>query len=133
MDQLRADNPERTLLNDLVDGMRVPRPSDFSPNGHEVITGLRRNYVTVHSAVNKLLADVIDQLLAFLLPKVVAKGFIGNLHLAAAHWTVRKGKPCGRPISDMTFVTGMSLNTAETTAAAAEKSSLDRRYRKNDP
>ena len=124
VDQLRADNPERTLLYDLVDGMRVPRPPDFSPNGHEVITGLRRSYVTVHSAVNKLLADVIDQRLAFLLPKAVAKEFIGNLHLAAAHWTVKKGKPCGRPISDMTFVTGMSLNTAETTAAAAERYGL---------
>ena len=124
VDQLRADNPERTLLYDLVDGMRVPRPPDFSTNGHEVITGLRRSYVTVHSAVDNLLADVIDQRLTFLLPKAVAKEFIGNLHLAAAYWTVKNGKPCGRPISDMTFVTGMSLNTAETTAAAAERYGL---------
>ena len=124
VDQLRADNPERTLLYDLVDGMRVPQSPDFSPNGHEVITGLRRSYVTVHSAVNKLLADVIDQRLAFLLPKAVAKEFTGNVHLAAAHWTVKKGKPCGRPFSDMTFVTGMSLNTAETTAAVAERYGL---------
>ena len=111
MDQLRARDPESTLLYDLVDGMRVPRPPDFSSNGYEVITGLRRSYVTVYLAANKLLADVIDQQLAFLLPKAVAKEFIGNLHLAAAHWTVMKGKPCGRSISDMTFVTGMSLNT----------------------
>ena len=49
----------------------------------------------------------------------MAVQFITNLHLAAPHWTVKKGKPSGRPIGDMTYVTGTPLNTLEATAEAA--------------
>ena len=121
VNNLRDDNPERSFLHDLADGMHVPFPEGFHPNGHIVTTGLRKTYVTVHSAVNKMLAEIIDQKLAFLLPKTMALEFINNLHLSNAHWTVKKGKPSGRPISDMTFITGTTLNTSETTAAAAAR------------
>ena len=117
---LRIDNPERTLLYDLADGMRVPRPDGFVPNGKEPGSGLRGTYTKVHSAVNRLLGDVVQQRLAFILPKPMAVAYIDNLHLAAAHWTPKKGKPSGRPIGDMTYVTGTPLNTPEATAKAAE-------------
>ena len=45
---------------------------------------------------------------------------IDNLHLAAAHWTPKKGKPSGRLVGDMTYATGTPHNTPEATAEAAE-------------
>ena len=66
-----------------------------------------------------MLAEIIDQKLAFLFPKTMALEYINNLHLSNTHWTVKKGKPSGCPISYMTFITGTTLKTSETTAAAA--------------
>ena len=43
-------------------------------------TGLRKTHVTVNTAVNKMLAEIIDQKLAFLLPKTMALEYINNLH-----------------------------------------------------
>ena len=117
---LSPDNPERLLMFDLAEGMRVPRPEGFVPNGKEVGGALRETYVKVHTAVNRLLGDVVQQRLAFILPKPMAVAYIDNLHLASAHWTPKKGKPSGRPIGDMTYVTGTPLNTPEATAAAEE-------------
>ena len=118
---LREDNPEKARMFDLAEGMRVPIPFGFKPNGKTPTTGLRETYLKVHSAVNRMLGEVVQQKLAFLLPKPMAVQFITNLHLAAAHWTVKKGKPSGRPIGDMTYVTGTPLNTPEATAEAADR------------
>ena len=67
-----------------------------------------------------MLGAIVEQRLAFLLPKAMALRYIPNLHLGAAHWTPKNGKPSGRPIGDLTYVTGTPLNSNETTAAAAE-------------
>ena len=120
VERLRADNPERELLLDLAIGMRVPLPADFKPNGTLPIAALRSTYLKVSSAVNKMLGGIVEQKLAFLLPKAMALRYIPNLHLGAAHWAPKKGKPSGRPIGDLTYVTGTPLNSEETTAAAAE-------------
>ena len=63
-----------------------------------------------------MLGDVVKQRLAFVLPKALAVSFIDNLHLGAAHWTVKKGKPSGRPIGDLTYVDGTPLNSNHTTS-----------------
>ena len=120
VERLRADNPERALLFDLAVGMRVPLPTGFKPNGSLPVAALRGTYLKVSSAVNKMLGGIVEQKLAFLLPKAMAVSYIPNLHLGAAHWTPKKGKPSGRPIGDLTYVTGTPLNSEETTAAAAE-------------
>ena len=120
VERLRTDNPERALLHDLAIGMRVPLPTDFKPNGTLPIAALRSTYLKVSSAVNRMLGGIVEQKLAFLLPKAMALRYIPNLHLGAAHWTPKKGKPSGRPIGDLTYVTGIPLNSEETTAAAAE-------------
>ena len=120
VDQLRSDNPERTLLYDLVGGMRVPLPPGFKPNGKEPSAALRATYVKVHPAVNRMLGDVVKSRLAFLLPKELAVQTIKNLHLSSAHWATKKGKPSGRPIGDMTYVQGTPLNSPEATARAVE-------------
>ena len=63
--RLRPDNPEMDLMRDLAGGMRVHLPEEFTPNGSLPRTLLRDNYV---AAVNKILAALIEQKLAFLLP-----------------------------------------------------------------
>lgn len=42
-------------------------PEAFSPNGKEQQTPLRATYVSVAPAVNKMLGDVVEQRLAFIL------------------------------------------------------------------
>ena len=117
---LRADNPERIRMMDLAGGMRVHFPQGFTPNGKSVQTALRATYLSVSCAVNKMLGDIIEQQLAFVMPFEVAKELVPNLHLCKAHWTRKKGKASGRPLGDLTFVDGTPLNTPETAAAAAE-------------
>lgn len=88
------------------------------PNGTLPPAALNGTYLKIDTAVNKMLGD---HRLAFLLPKEIAVRCIPNLHLGAAHWTPKKGKPSGRPIGDLTYVTGTPLNSEATTAAAAER------------
>ena len=82
VNSLSANNPERLPLLDLSKGMRVSIPDSFKPNGESVLTPLRSTYVTVHTAVNKLMGDLIIKGLAFLLPKSLAIRHIPNLHFA---------------------------------------------------
>ena len=111
VNSLSTNNPERRLLFDLSKGMRVSIPDSFKPNGNSVLTPLRSTYVTVHTAVNKLMGDLIIKGLAFLLPKSLAIRHIPNLHFAKAHWAPKSGKPSGRAIGDLTFMDGTPLNT----------------------
>jgi hypothetical protein len=39
--------------------------------------------------------------------------------MCKAHWTVKKGKPSGRPLGDLSNVDGTKINTDATAAAAA--------------
>ena len=119
IDAIRPDNPERTLLRELARGMEVARPEGFRPNGNDAPTPLRATYVSVAPAVNKMLVDLVDQKLAFLIDYDTARKYIPDLHLCKAHWTRKKGKASGRPLGDLTFVDGTPLNTPETAAAAA--------------
>ena len=112
------NNPERNLLLDLAEGMRVPRPEGFVPNGKLPLAPLRPSYLKVARAVNKMIASTVAEKLGFLLPKALAVQTIPNLHLCTAHWTPKKGKKSGRPIGDLTFVEGVALNLEETTAAS---------------
>ena len=116
---LRADNPERELMFDLAIGTKVHPLEGFVPNGNQEPSPLRPTYVEVHSSVNRMLGDVIQQRLAFILQSEVAKRHVPRLHLCKAHWTRKKGKASGRPLGDLTFVDGTPLNTTATAAAAA--------------
>ena len=117
--RLRPDNPEIPLLYELVIGMHVPLPEGFTPNGQHAPSPLRATYVNVAPAVNKMLGDVVQQRLAFLLPYEDAKRYVPNLHLCKAHWTRKKGKPSGRPLGDLTYVDGTPVNTPAMSEAAA--------------
>ena len=115
--RLRSDNPERALMLDLVNGMRVHLPVSFVPNGKQPRTPLRSTYELVASAVNKMLGTLIEQRLAFLLSLSLAQEHVPNLHICKAHWTTKKGKASGRPLGDLSFVDGTPLNTDETAEA----------------
>ena len=116
---LREDNPERALMSDLAEGVRVHLPEGFCPNGNQPQTPSRATYVSVAPAVNKMLGDIVEQKLAFILLFDLAKRHVPRMHLGKAHWTKKKGKPFGRQLGDLTLVDGTPLNTPETSAAAA--------------
>jgi hypothetical protein len=117
--RLGPDNPEMDLMRDLAGGMRVHLQEEFTPNGSLPRTPLRDNYVAVSTAVNKMLAALIEQKLAFLLPLEMAQSHVKRLHLCKAHWTTKKGKPSGRPLGDLSRVDGTAISTNDTSAAAA--------------
>ena len=118
--RLREDNPELERLLDIAQGMRVPLPIGFLPNAKGSLTPLRPVYVEVHQAVDKMLADLHGQGLAFCLPKKDAIALIDGLHLGKASWTPKKGKASGRSIGDMSFCDGTPLNCDESKAIAEE-------------
>ena len=115
---LSPGNPELVLMTDLVDGMRVPIPEGFIPNGQQPRSPLRSVYESVSGAVNKMLGTVVEQRLACLLPLDMALEYVPNLHLSKAHWTTKKGKASGRPLGDLSNVGGTPLNTDATAAEA---------------
>lgn len=93
--------------------MRAPLPEGFIPNARGLLTPLRPAYVEVHQAVDRMLADLHAQGLAFCLPKKEAIELIDGLHLGKASWTTKKGKASGRSIGDMSFCDGTPLNCDE--------------------
>ena len=103
---LRDDNLDKPLMGELARGMTVSRPEGFKPNGNLPRTPLRATYVTVAPAINKMLGDLVEQKLAFILPLEMAQRHVPDLHMRKAHWTRKKGKAA-------------PLNTPETAASAA--------------
>jgi hypothetical protein len=89
--------------------MKVHLPEGFKTNGMMPKTDRRPIYETVASAVIKMLGAIVDQYLEL----------AQYLHLCKAHWTVKKGKPSGRPLGDLSNVYGTKINTDATAAAAA--------------
>jgi hypothetical protein len=73
VEYLRADNPERRLMIDLVIGMKALVPDGW--NGSHPRTPLRKKYVTDVTllAVNRMFGEVVKQKLAFLIPLETAQ------------------------------------------------------------
>ena len=119
---LSAENPEKQLLHDLVDGIRVPTAPGFTPNGNQRRPPLRQLYTRVHHAVHKMLWGLVEGGLAVLLPLQVALAIVG-IHFIAAHWAAKKGKMLGRPITDASdeSTTGSTLNGPEVKAMVDEQ------------
>ena len=107
--------------------MRVHLPEGFCPNGNQPQTPLRATYVSVAPAVNKMLGDIVEQKLAFVLPFDSAKRYVPRMHLGKAHWTKKKGKPSGRPLGDLTFVDGTPLKDRKSTRLNSRHSFPTRR------
>ena len=116
---LRSDNPELERLKDLCEGMRVPKPADFVPNGKESSKGLHKVYKRVFAAVNKMLGDLHDQQLGFVLPEDLVRKHVIH-HRMLGKWAQKKGKECGRNIGDMSFGEPPYLNGKWAKEEAAE-------------
>jgi hypothetical protein len=58
---LRADNLEREKLLGLCEGMVVPKPEGFIPNGATSTKDLHKVYKRVHAAVDRMLGDIHAQ------------------------------------------------------------------------
>ena len=97
----RQDNPEREKLLLLADrGMPVMLRPGFVANGAGCLPALRRTYLNVQCAVNRLLVENFHRLgLAFILAKKTALEIPG-IHFSPLHWTEKQGKRQGRPIGD---------------------------------
>jgi hypothetical protein len=67
VESLRADNPERERLLRLCEGMVVLKPEGFVPDGATSSKGLHKVYKRVHAAVDRMLGDIHDQQLGFVL------------------------------------------------------------------
>ena len=89
----------------------MERIYDYDGSGLGLIKGLSSTYLKVRHAVDKMLGDLHDQKLGFILPKKLARGKITH-HLMTSSWTTKSGNKCGRNIGDMTYV--------DETKAAAE-------------
>ena len=97
----RPDNPEREKLMLLAEkGMPLLLREGFKSNGQGTLPPLRKTYISVKSAVNRLLVKNFHELgLAFILTKDTALTIPG-IHLSPLHWTEKQGKRQGRPIGD---------------------------------
>ena len=111
VDILLPNNPERSKLFDLANGMVVPHCPSFVPNALGKTTPPRELYLRVHTAVDKMLFTLHEQGLAFILPEAEAIEHIPKLNLCKAHWARKKGKKSGRPIGDLSHGDGTPLNS----------------------
>jgi hypothetical protein len=116
---LRPDNPEIERLKGLCEGMQVPKPPDFVPNGATTQKGLHQVYKRVAPAVNRMLGDLHDQQLGFVLPEKIVRARVVH-HRMMGKWALKFGKKCGRNIGDMSFGEGPYLNGKWAKDEAAE-------------
>ena len=105
VESLRADNPERERLLGLCEGMVVPKPEGFVPNGATSTKGLHKVYKRVHAAVDRMLSDIHDQQLGFVLPEELARQYIIHNRMLSK-WAPKKKKPSGRNIGDLSYCEG---------------------------
>lgn len=97
---ISTNDPERERLLGLPEGMRVPLPTDFQPNGQFPRVKLRALYLRTQSAVNKMLYRLHEQQLAIILPRDEVEKSGVAYHTSMAHWTTSKDNASGRPLFD---------------------------------
>ena len=119
---ISADNPDRDKLYDLANGMQVPVPTGFIPNGQSERPKMRQKYKMAHTAVNKMNHDTWKDHLAFYLPLSEARNLVLGCHLSPAHWTSKKDKESGRPLIDPgdDSIPNAALNSPEIRDRATE-------------
>jgi hypothetical protein len=117
-----ADNPWKELLKELVAGMPVFVDEVFTPNGERHVKGsnINKGYEEVAPTVNKLFSDWVDEGLGILLTYETAAKIPG-VHFSSAGWVPKKGKECGRGITNFSSsVFGPSLNSEKAAEMARE-------------
>ena len=84
----------------------------FIPNSATGLPPLRKAYQDAHSAVNRLLYDLWEAELVFLLPRSQLLG-LRNVHFSCQHWATKSMKKCGRPIHDASDPKHGAINCRE--------------------
>lgn len=114
-----SDDPDRQRMFSLADGMNVLTADDFEPVGRP--PKMRNLYKRVKNAVNRVLAEIWSEGLAFIVTKQTAALMAernGPLQYNTVSWAPKKGKPQGRYICDSSDASaGAALNSD----AAAQK------------
>jgi hypothetical protein len=109
--RISKSDPDFRRLEELVEGLRIFVASDFVPNAKP--PPLRRKYLRVSSAVNKVMMELYDQGLVLFLPTSMAMK-LPSVHFSSTHWTTKAGKAKGRPLGDCSNAeSGSALNSAE--------------------
>jgi hypothetical protein len=104
-------DPDFSLLRGLVTGIPIVTAQEFKPNGKP--PPLRSKYLRVAPAVNKMMYELYDAGLIFILPTEAAL-LIPGVHFSSTHWAKKKGKKKGRPIGDASSSeSGCPLNGEE--------------------
>ena len=86
------------LLDIARNGMTIPTASNFYPSCKP--PKLRRKYLLVQSAVNKIIYGMYQKGgLVLILPTEEAKKIPG-IHFSSTHWTTKKDKASGRVLGD---------------------------------
>ena len=107
-------DPDFDRLKELVEGLRIFVASDFVPNRKP--PPLRRKYLRVAAAVNKVMMELYDQGLVLFVPTSIAMK-IPSVHFSSTHWTTKAGKAKGRPLGDCSnSESGTALNSSEVKA-----------------
>jgi len=104
-------DPDIDLLRSLVMGIPIITAQAFAPNGKP--PPLRQKYLRVAPAVNKMMYELYEAGLVFIVTTEVALRIPG-VHFSSTHWATKKGKKKGRPIGDASSSeTGHPLNCEE--------------------
>ena len=113
------DDPDRDLLVDLVEGMRVIVSEKFVLNPKPA--PLRSLYVRVSRAVNRMLYALWQDNLVFIIPTELLIR-MNDVHFSPAHWAKKFGSPSGRNIFDSSDQTmGASPLNSEDARGALEE------------
>jgi len=116
VDALSEDNPEKGRMYGLADGMEIPLPTGFQPNGKldyrtgETVRGgeyspahaepLRKLYEETAPAVNKQLLKLHALGLAFLLTAPTVFWMLKGDHKMVASWAPKANSEAGRVLMD---------------------------------
>ena len=106
-----SSDPDIDLLRSLVTGIPIVTAQSFVPNGKP--PALRQKYLRVAPAVNKMMHELYEAGLIFIVTTEVAMKIPG-IHFSSTHWATKEGKKKGRPIGDASSSeTGCPLNGTE--------------------
>lgn len=119
IDHLGFENKDTLLLREMVVGMEIVVDATFVPNGKP--PPMRRKYLRLAPAVNKILFDLHQEGHVLIVPTEVANTIPG-IHYSSTHWAPKAGKPQGRQLGDPSNVLeGSALNSDSVRAMVTAK------------
>lgn len=121
LDCVPPDDPDFDRVLDLAtSGIRVHTTAGFRPNN--VPPPLRQLYIETSGAVNRMLYELHQANLLFILPRAYVMTHLSHtrLHFSPLHWAKKSGKLCGRPIFDASDDKYGALNSEDASLQAEQ-------------